>query len=180
MSEGFRVVSSDHVLHSHVFDVERLTVAHAGENFERDVARHHGAVAILALNDAGEVGVVRQYRAAVDRVTLEIPAGTRDVPGEDPLATAQRELREELGCEARTWRTLIQVMVSPGWTDQLMTIFEARDLTVLERAPEGPEESASRVEWLSAEQLREALRQEPALDATMSVALNRVFGTLFD
>jgi 8-oxo-dGDP phosphatase len=176
----FRVISSTALLHSYVFDVERVTVEHAGETFERDVARHRGAVAILAVNDAGEVGVLRQYRSSVDRVTLEIPAGTCDVSGEEPLATAQRELREELGCEAKSWRQLIEVMVSPGWTDQLMTIFEARELTMLERAPEGPEESASRIEWLSPAQLREALVSERALDATMSVALNRVFGTLFD
>ena len=180
MNDDFRVVSSTPLLHSYVFDVERMSVAHAGETFERDVARHRGAVAVLALNDRNEVGVLRQYRSAMDRVTLEIPAGTRDVSGEAPLATAQRELREELGCDARSWRQLIQVMVSPGWTDQLMTIFEARELTMLERAPEGPEETASRVEWLSADQLREALRSEPALDATMAVALNRVFGSLFD
>jgi 8-oxo-dGDP phosphatase len=180
VNDDFRVVSSDPLLHSYVFDVERMSVEHAGETFERDVARHRGAVAVLALNDRNEVGVLRQYRSAMDRVTLEIPAGTRDVSGEEPLATAQRELREELGCEARSWRQLIRVMVSPGWTDQLMTIFEARDLTMLERAPEGPEESASRVEWLSADQLRDALSSEPELDATMVVALNRVFGTLFD
>lgn len=180
MSDDFRVVSSHPLLHSYVFDVERINVEHAGETFERDVARHRGAVAILAINDQGQVGVLHQYRSTIDRVTLEIPAGTCDVAGEELLATAQRELREELGCEARTWRMLIQVLVSPGWTDQLMTIFEARDLTMLERAPEGPEESASRIDWLSQDQLREALRREPALDATMTVALNRVFGTLFD
>ena len=180
MSDEFRVTSTVPLLHSYVFDVERVTVAHGQESFERDVARHGGAVAILAINDAGEIGVLRQYRATVDRSTLEIPAGTCDVAGEDPLATAQRELREEMGCEARSWRLLARLMVSPGWTDQLMSIYEARDLRQLERRPEGPEESAATIEWLSPEKLREVLAGEPAIDATMAAALNRVYGTLFD
>ena len=180
MSDEFRVSSSVPLLHSYVFDVERVTISHGEETFERDVARHGGAVAILAVNDAGEIGVLRQYRATVDRTTLEIPAGTCDVAGEDPLATAQRELREEMGCEARTWRLLARLMVSPGWTDQLMSIYEARDLRQLERRPEGPEESAAVIEWLSPERLREVLAREPAIDATMAAALNRVYGTLFD
>ena len=180
MSGEFRVTSRIPLLHSYVFDVERVTVAHAGETFERDVARHGGAVAILAINDAGEIGVLRQYRATVDRTTLEIPAGTCDVSGEDPLVTAQRELREEMGTEAHSWRLLARLMVSPGWTDQLMSIYEARDLRQLERRPEGPEENAAVIEWLSPVALREALAKEPAVDATMAAALNRVYGSLFD
>ncbi|HET9090123.1 MAG TPA: NUDIX hydrolase [Acidimicrobiales bacterium] len=180
MSDGFRVTSSVPLLHSYVFDVERVSVAHGGQAFERDVARHRGAVAILAINDAGEIGVLRQFRATMDRTTLEIPAGTCDVVGEDALATAQRELREEMGCEAATWRLLARLMVSPGWTDQLMLIYEARDLRELDRRPEGPEESAATTEWLSPERLREVLAGEPAIDATMAAALNRVYGTFFD
>ncbi len=180
MSDGFRVTSRVPLLHSYVFDVERVSVAHGELSFDRDVAHHRGAVAILALNDAGEIGVLRQYRATVDRTTLEIPAGTCDVAGEDPLATAQRELREEMGCEAGTWRLLARLMVSPGWTDQLMLIYEARDLRQLDRQPEGPEESAATIEWLSPEKLREVLAGEPAIDATMAAALNRVYGTFFD
>jgi 8-oxo-dGDP phosphatase len=180
VSDEFRVTSTVPLLHSYVFDVERVTVVHGEQSFERDVARHGGAVAILAINDAGEVGVLRQYRATVDRTTLEIPAGTCDVTGEDPLATAQRELAEEMGCEALSWRLLARLMVSPGWTDQLMSIYEARDLHLVDRRPEGPEESAASIEWLSPARLREALENEPAIDATMAAALNRVYGTLFD
>ncbi|MHB8826045.1 MAG: NUDIX domain-containing protein [Acidimicrobiales bacterium] len=180
MSDGFRVTSSVTLLHSYVFDVERVSVAHGEQTFERDVARHRGAVAILAINDAGEIGVLRQYRATMDRTTREIPAGTCDVAGEDALVTAQRELREEMGYEAGTWRLLARLMVSPGWTDQLMSIYEARDLRELDRRPEGPEESAATIEWLSPYRLREVLAGEPAIDATMAAALNRVYGTFFD
>jgi ADP-ribose pyrophosphatase len=180
VSDQFRVVQTERLLDSFVFNVERRTVDHDGHTFERDVVTHLGAVAILAINDHDEVGFLRQYRATFDRYDLEIPAGTLDVPGEDTLDAARRELLEELGCEAEQWTLLGRFMVSPGWSDQLMTIYEARQLTQRERRPMGPEERTSTVLWLSKEALRSTLRDEGTLDATMVVALHRVFGSFFD
>ena len=180
MSDSFRIERTTPLLHSHVFDVERRTIAHDGARFERDVAVHRGAVAVLVIDDQGRVGVIRQYRSTFDRTTYEIPAGTNDVDGEDPLTTAQRELREEMGRVASTWRLLGRFMTSPGWTNQLMTIFEARDLTPTDREPAGPEETASSVQWMTPSDLRGALALEPAIDSTMMVALHQIFGTFFD
>ena len=180
MSDRFRIVQTERLLDSFVFSVERRTITHDDTSFERDVVTHLGAVAILAINDDGEIGFLRQYRATFDRYSLEIPAGTLDVPGEDPLDAARRELLEELGCEAEEWNLLGRFMVSPGWSDQLMTIYEARRLTQRERNPMGPEERTSSVHWMSKETLRSALREEGILDSTMVVALHRVFGNLFD
>jgi ADP-ribose pyrophosphatase len=180
VSDSFHVERAETLLHSHVFDVERRTVSHDGATFERDVVTHGGAVAILARDDQGNIGLIRQYRAPFDSFQWEIPAGTRDVTDEDPLDTAKRELREELGCEASQWSLLGRFMVSPGWTDQTMLIYEARGLTHLERLPEGPEEVSSSIHWLSASALRETLLGEAAIDATVAIALNRVFGTFFD
>src|SRR2546430_15954550 len=75
-----------------------------GELAERDVVIHPGAVAVLALDDAQQVLLIRQYRHPVQRLLWEIPAGLRDVSGELPWATAQRELLEEAGYRARDWR----------------------------------------------------------------------------
>ena len=72
------------------------------------------------------------------------------------------------------------MMVSPGWTDQLMYVFEATELTFGRARPEGPEESAARIEWHSPQRLREVMAAEPALDATMTAAMNGVYGSLFD
>jgi ADP-ribose pyrophosphatase len=180
VSDSFHVERAEPLLHSYVFDVARRTIRHGGTAFERDVVTHRGAVAILALDDQGNIGLMRQYRAPFDSFHWEIPAGTRDVIDEDPLETAKRELREELGCEASQWSLLGRFMVSPGWTDQTMIIYEARGLTQLEREPEGPEEVASSVHWLSPSALRETLRAEDAIDSTVAIALNRVFGTFFD
>ena len=180
MSEAFRIEGRTPLFHSHVFDVERRVIRYDGGTFERDVATHSGAVAVLVINDAQEIGLIRQYRAAFDAPGWEIPAGTRDVDGEDALACAKRELREEMGCEAASWTLLGRFMNSPGWTDQVMTIFEARDLTMTERSPAGPEETSSSVRWFSKSELRETLLREPAIDSTMVVALHRVFGTFLD
>ena len=180
MSETFRVVGTKRLLQSHVFGVEQRTVEHDDTTFERDVVTHLGAVAILAINELDEIGMIRQYRTPFDRFCWEVPAGTLDVPGEDALSAAKRELLEELGCEATQWTLLGRFMTSPGWSNQLMTIFQARGLTATSRQPAGPEEVSSTVRWFSREDLRETLRREPAIDNTTVVALGGVYGTFFD
>jgi 8-oxo-dGDP phosphatase len=180
VSDAFRIVGTKKLLQSHVFGVEQRTVEHDDATFERDVVTHLGAVAILAINDREEIGMIRQYRTPFDRFCWELPAGTLDVPGEDALSAAQRELGEELGCAASQWTRLGQFMTSPGWSNQLMTIFEARGLTTTARQPAGPEEAGSSVRWFSRDELRETLRREPAIDNTTVVGLGRVFGTFFD
>jgi len=180
VSDSFHIERTTPLLHSHVFDVERRAIGHGGTIFERDVAVHPGAVAVLVIDEHERIGVIRQFRSTFDRVTVEIPAGTNDVDGEDPLTTAQRELREEMGCEATTWRLLGRFMTSPGWTTQVMTIYEARGLTFTDREPAGPEETASSIAWMAPADLRQALALEPAIDSTMMVALHQVFGTFFD
>ena len=180
MSDSFSAEGAEVLFRSYVFAVERRVIRHGDATFTRDVALHPGAVAVLAINDQGEVGFIRQYRATFDEWFLEIPAGTQDVPGELPLETAKRELLEEIGYEAAEWRLLGRFMNSPGWTNQVMTIYEARDLTPGARAPVGPEERSSTVHWLSPVSLRAAFRSASAIDLTAAVALHRVFGTFLD
>jgi 8-oxo-dGTP pyrophosphatase MutT (NUDIX family) len=180
VSDSFDIERTEKLLHSKVFDVERRSIRHDGETFDRDIAVHKGAVAILVFNDADEIGLMRQYRSAFNAYLWEIPAGTQDVDNEDPLDTAKRELREELGVDAKQWRLLGRFMNSPGWTNQVMTIYEAREITQLDRLPAGPEESASSVRWVAVKDLKETLASEGAIDSTTAVALHRVFGTFFD
>jgi ADP-ribose pyrophosphatase len=180
VSDAFRIVGTKKLLQSHVFGVEQRTVEHDDVTFQRDVVTHLGAVAILAINDHEKIGMIRQYRTPFDRFCWELPAGTLDVPGEDALSAAQRELGEELGCEASRWTLLGRFMTSPGWSNQLMTVFEARGLTETGRRPAGPEEAGASVRWFSHDELRETLRREPAIDNTTVVALGRVYGSFFD
>ena len=89
-------------------------------------------MAVLALDDDGRVLVLRQYRHPVRHKLWEIPAGLLDVPGENPLHAAQRELYEEAHVKAEDWRVLTDVYTTPGGCDEAVRIFLARDLSEAE------------------------------------------------
>ncbi|WP_086829160.1 NUDIX domain-containing protein, partial [Streptomyces sp. NRRL B-24572] len=91
-----------------------------------------GSVAVLALDEQDRVVVLRQYRHPVRQRLWEIPAGLLDVPGENPLHAAQRELYEEAHIKAEDWRVLADVYTTPGGCDEAVRIFLARDLAEAE------------------------------------------------
>ncbi|GAA3981690.1 NUDIX hydrolase [Streptomyces marokkonensis] len=95
----------------------------------RDYQVHPGSVAVLALDGEGRVLVIRQYRHPVREKLWEIPAGLLDVPGENPLHAAQRELYEEAHVKAEDWRVLTDVYTTPGGCDEAVRIFLARNLS---------------------------------------------------
>jgi 8-oxo-dGTP pyrophosphatase MutT (NUDIX family) len=99
-----------------------------GQQAERTVITHIGAVAILALDERDRVLMIRQYRHPVARELWEIPAGLRDVTGEALADTARRELLEETGHVAREWHVLLDSYSSPGIITERMRIFLARGL----------------------------------------------------
>lgn len=114
-------------------------VAPHGERFRRDVVHHPGAVAVVPLDD-GDVVMVRQFRAAIDSELLEIPAGKRDVPGEAPEITAQRELAEEVGLSAGRLVKLAEFHNSPGFCDEHTHLYLGLDLTETPNDLQGIEE----------------------------------------
>ncbi|MEV0810695.1 NUDIX hydrolase [Micromonospora sp. NPDC050200] len=99
-----------------------------GGTAKRDYVRHVGAVAVVALDDAGQVVLVRQYRQPVGRHLWELPAGLMDVDGEPLPAAAARELAEEADLTAGTLDLLVDVHTSPGFSDEVVRVFLARDL----------------------------------------------------
>ncbi|NML54422.1 NUDIX hydrolase [Streptomyces sp. R302] len=103
-----------------------------GSVARRDYQVHPGSVAVLALDDQDRVLVLRQYRHPVRQKLWEIPAGLLDVPGENPLHAAQRELYEEAYAKAGEWRVLADVYTTPGGCDEAVRIFLARDLAEAE------------------------------------------------
>lgn len=125
-------------------------VAPDGDEFVRTYIESPGAACIVALDEdsrgALEVVMVRQYRPSLDAWSLEIPAGMCDVEGEDPLLTAQRELREEAGLVAARWDSLGQIVQAPGVSNGTVQIFLARDLSVVEVDRHGPEEQVMTIE----------------------------------
>jgi ADP-ribose pyrophosphatase len=100
-----------------------------GSRFVRDVVEHPGAVAVVAVDEANRVLLVRQYRHPVGYRLVELPAGLRDVQDEPLEQTAARELYEEGHVRASDWRVLADVFSSPGMTDEAVRIFLARGIT---------------------------------------------------
>ncbi|MFG3701953.1 NUDIX domain-containing protein [Micromonospora sp. NPDC047620] len=128
-----------------IFDVvsEEVTMPGGGTGV-RDFVRHVGAVAVVALDSAGQVVLIRQYRHPVGRHLWELPAGLTDVSGEDLAAAAARELAEEVDLVAGRLDVLVDLHSSPGFTNELVRVFLARDLTDVpaERRHERSEEEA--------------------------------------
>jgi ADP-ribose pyrophosphatase len=124
-----------------------------GEAAERQVVQHPGAVAVVALDEAGQVLMIRQYRHPVSRLLWELPAGLRDVDGEPLSATAERELLEETGYQARDWHVLVDFFSSPGITTERIRVFLAGGLSLAPPAQRHyvrtHEEAELLVSWLA-------------------------------
>lgn len=111
-----------------------------GRAAKREVVEHHGAVVVLALDDADRVALIRQYRHPLGMRIWELPAGLLDVDGEDPVRGAARELAEEVGLAAQRWSVLVDIAASPGFTDETLRIYLAEGLSEVDRpVPEDEE-----------------------------------------
>ncbi|HEV2937243.1 MAG TPA: NUDIX hydrolase [Streptosporangiaceae bacterium] len=133
--EHWQVVERKELVRSILVTVRTDTVRTPDNDLaERDVVLHPGAVAVLALDATGRILMIRQYRHPVGRLLWEIPAGLRDVAGESPWATAQRELVEEAAYRARDWKILADYYSSPGFTNERLRVFLARDLAPVPEA----------------------------------------------
>ncbi len=151
----------------------------AGNVFRRDIVRHPGAVAVVAvapegaaLGSAGPAAwMVRQYRAALDASVLEIPAGKRDVVDEAPEVTARRELEEELGLNAGRLELLSAFHPSPGFCDELCFVFLAQDLVAGTVDRQGIEESLMTTELLPFADLDRSIESGELCDAKSIIGL---------
>jgi len=110
-----------------------------GETTRLELMRHPGAAGAVPLFPDGTVAILRQYRHAVGGWLWEIPAGKLDVPGEDPLACARRELAEEAGLQAGRWDKLGSIYTTPGFCDEIIHLYLARDLAEVPRRHERDE-----------------------------------------
>ncbi len=167
--EPFESLGSEIELEGPLFRAGKERFRHAdGAEVTRQKAWHPGAVGILAVDDE-TVWLTRQPREVVGAVaSLEIPAGKLDVPGEPPLDTAKRELAEEIGQQAAEWTELFAFYPSPGFTDERVKLYLARDLS---RAPDTESDEDERIEivrWPLAE-IGEAISQ--CEDAKSLIAL---------
>jgi ADP-ribose pyrophosphatase len=138
----FSTVSSETLHVGKIFALRAdEVVMPGGGTARREVVEHYGAVAIVALDDAGEVVLVHQYRHPVGRRLWELPAGLLDMGDEPPHVTAARELEEEAGLAAEEWHVLVDVISAPGFSDESVRVFLATGLTDVGR-PEAHDEEA--------------------------------------
>jgi 8-oxo-dGDP phosphatase len=133
----YRVLDSETVYDGRVISLrrDRVTMPGGGDSV-REVVRHPGAVAVVALDDDGRVVLIRQYRHPVGRHLWELPAGLRDSDGEPPLETARRELAEEAQLAAARWSLLTTSYSSPGFCDEQVLVYLAEELSEANR-PDG-------------------------------------------
>ncbi|MCB5283409.1 MULTISPECIES: NUDIX hydrolase [Micrococcaceae] len=149
-----RLLSSSTVYQGRIWDVvsDSFQLNDDGDPLVRDYIDHPGAVAVLPMNDAGEVLLIKQYRHPVGMDLWEIPAGLLDVEGEDFLAGAARELAEEADLVAGQWYVLADFFNSPGSSSEAIRIYLARDLSDVpghELHVRTDEEAEIELHWIS-------------------------------
>lgn len=167
--DAWPVREASAVHRSGYLDVDLETIeGPEGDLHERVVVRPNGAVGVLAIDADDRVLLVEQYRHPLGRRVVEVPAGTRDVEGEDPLETAVRELGEEADLVAATWEPLLELAVTPGYSSERLVLFRASDLSPVpedERTPRHAEEAGMRQLWLPFERAVDAVLDGRVQDA---------------
>jgi 8-oxo-dGTP pyrophosphatase MutT (NUDIX family) len=141
-----------------------------GDEFTRDVVHHPGAVSIVPV-DGDDAILVRQYRAAVDRFLLEIPAGKRDVQDEPPVETAKREIVEEIGMRAGTVELLAEFFNSPGFCDEHSWVYLGTDLEEAEIDAQGIEEEHMTIERVRLDDVADLIARAEITDAKTIIGL---------
>ncbi len=146
---------------------------HDEERFPRLVLEHPGAVLVLAVDEDERALVLEQYRHPARRRFLELPAGLLDTRGEEPLTTAQRELREEAELEASTWEHLLSSHPSPGISSERLEVYVARGLSPAGRGDFEPahEEADMTRRWVPLAELADAVLDDRATQGSLSLAV---------
>ena len=147
MSSHFEQTSSETIHDGAFVSLQHRTYRHEdGEEVERDVVEHPGAVGVVVL-DGDELWLVRQPREAVGSPDLlELPAGKLDEEGEGPLETARRELAEEIGKRAEHWEDLGSFYTSPGFTSEEVFLYLATGISDVDEVPDVEEDERIDVE----------------------------------
>lgn len=148
LSDPARILETETVFSGHVWDVKRERFAFGGGELVREFVAHTGAVAVLALDDDDRVLLINQYRHPIRSRDWELPAGLLDIEGEDPQAAAARELAEEVDLAADVWEPLSIFHTTPGGSDELLRVYEARGLTQLDAFDRGEEEAQIVRRWV--------------------------------
>ncbi|MGE7949419.1 NUDIX domain-containing protein [Lysinibacillus sp. NPDC093688] len=141
-----------------------------GNVAKREIIKHPGAVAVIAVTDEGKLVLVEQYRKALERSIVEIPAGKLE-PGEEPIVTARRELEEETGYGAQSLTYLQAFATSPGFADEIIHLFVAKDLYAIENKADLDEDEFVELVEVSLEEAGQMVADERIYDAKTAFAV---------
>jgi ADP-ribose pyrophosphatase len=145
------------------YEINRLRLPNGSEG-EWECVRHPGGALAVPVTPEGQLVLVRQYRFTAQGRLLEFPAGTLE-KGEDPLTTIQRELQEETGYQAHTWRALGEFFLAPGYSDEVIYAYLATDLAPLAHQPRRDADEDMAVVLLSPQELQAAIDRGEGVDA---------------
>ncbi len=133
MAFQFQTTHSELLVDSPILVMRRdIVTMPEGGTAAREVVEHFGAAAVVAF-DGESIALIKQYRRPVDQRLWELPAGILDFANEDPLDCAKRELQEEAGLAAENWSVLVDIVNSPGFSDEAVRIYLAQNLSVVEK-----------------------------------------------
>lgn len=155
-----------------VWDVKRETFEFGGSTITREYVAHTGAVAVLAIDDQERVLLINHYRQPIRTRDWEIPAGLLDVEGESPLLAAQRELAEEADLSAAEWSDPITFYTSPGGSDEILHLFEARGLSAAPTVHDRTDEEAEiELRWVPLDEAIDAVLDGRLHNGILMIAL---------
>ena len=158
-----KLISSVEKYKNNLFSVtEDHAIDPEGFEIRRGIVQHRGSAVMMAVDDRKRILLVRQYRLPARQFLWELPAGSLD-EGETPLQGAKRELKEETGCRAKTWKKLVTFFPSPGFVAEKMTIYLATDLTHGEAEPMDDERIETR--WYAAREIEKMILAGQIVDA---------------
>jgi ADP-ribose pyrophosphatase len=158
-----QIISSVEVYRCNIFRVtEEEANDPSGFHIKRDIVRHPGSAVVMPVDEHRRVLLVRQFRLPANRYMWEIPAGKID-DGEDAFQAAQRELGEETGLKAKTWKELLSFYPSPGYVAEKMTLFIATDLT--QGQAHNMDDERIETRWFTAEEISEGIASGEIQDA---------------
>lgn len=141
-----------------------------GNIAKREIVKHPGAVAVIAVTDDNKIVMVEQYRKALNKTIIEIPAGKLE-PGEEPEVCAKRELEEETGYECRELKKLLSFYTSPGFADELIHLYLAEGLNKKENAASLDEDEFLNLVELTLEEAETLINEQKIHDAKTAYAV---------
>ncbi|WP_456274155.1 NUDIX domain-containing protein [Bacillus sp. AK031] len=166
-----KTLSTEQIYQGKIIDlqVDEVSLPN-GKTSKREIIKHPGAVAVIALTEEGKIVMVEQYRKALEKSIVEIPAGKLE-KGEEPKKTAERELEEETGYGCKNMKHLISFYTSPGFADELVHLYIAEDIFEIENASGADEDEFVELLEISLQEAQQMIEEQRIYDAKTAYAV---------